>query len=801
MVDPLGPKPRRWRWIILALLVLLLLGAGEYYISRAIATKLRDTANGKLDAELRLGTVIYVPPMGAWVWNAQLVRVGQPIVQIPRAMIHLAKLPLRDQPIIISSLTLEEPRLNLSPGAFRNIMKPGAQEKAPRKLSGMLQLKRVRVRDARISYSDPNASGPPTVWRNLSLDAETVQQSPSLYALRFGSRADPLGDASAAGTIDVDELMLNLQTVAVKMRAEPDPSSTPLPQGVQEFLKKYRIHGGVAIYGKGKVLLRDPQQSSFTLDLALQDAIAQIPPNDLAVDRVAASIVCSKRAGEPVNVRVDQFELSADDKQVFVDAGELQLDAASSTWKLTDLDGYIIARRPLHPTTQPKLKFNRYQFSGRCDFTAALSGAFGLRGKDPWQAIEHEIVVKPRGASFLPKDFAHRVEDINGGEIRLANGTIVFHELAGTYGGDRLRLRAARLPVKGLPRLAQWREISGTVTFHQPLRRYSPTLDKIFDALNPDGQFVIAGSWTNERISDETRKRSYDLIVSSDTGSFALAQAELPLKKIRGDATVTPAGVVLHGAQAELLGGTVAATGRWTRGDADSYDGDLTLRDVDLAQLRQLHGSGNSRLKGRVFAQATVFGTTSEQEKLKGLRAGGEVEIERGELFHLPVLKDIFANVKGMSDVAMVSDAAAVFDIADGQIRLRDAAVSAPALGLQGTGTLGLDGTVDLKVVAAPLSDWRAGLKETNVPLVSDVAGELAGAIQKLLNAATGTLLYEFRVSGDLKKVQIVTVPTPVLTDTAAFVFEKMLAPPKKGQRPIELLRHQPSPPPRAETR
>ena len=54
------------------------------------------------------------------------------------------------------------------------------------------------------------------------------------------------------------------------------------------------------------------------------------------------------------------------------------------------------------------------------------------------------------------------------------------------------------------------------------------------------------------------------------------------------------------------------------------------------------------------------------------------------------------------------------------------------------------------------------------------VAGELAGGIQKMLNAATGALLYEFRVTGSLDKHQVIAVPTPVLTDVVSIVISAL---------------------------
>jgi hypothetical protein len=124
-------------------------------------------------------------------------------------------------------------------------------------------------------------------------------------------------------------------------------------------------------------------------------------------------------------------------------------------------------------------------------------------------------------------------------------------------------------------------------------------------------------------------------------------------------------------------------------------------------------------------------------------------------------------------------------------------------VGLQGGGTIDFSGDLDLRVVAAPLADWRENLKGTKIPVVSDVVGGVAGVLQKMLNKATGTLLYEFRVGGTVKKAEVVAVPTPVLTDAAAFVFGKMMSPPAKDQRPLDLIRRDApaSTQPRAETR
>jgi hypothetical protein len=114
-------------------------------------------------------------------------------------------------------------------------------------------------------------------------------------------------------------------------------------------------------------------------------------------------------------------------------------------------------------------------------------------------------------------------------------------------------------------------------------------------------------------------------------------------------------------------------------------------------------------------------------------------------------------------------------------VTLPQAAISAPVLGLTGSGQATFDGELDLQVVAAPLADWKDQMKRTKIPVVSDVAGEVLGGLQAMINAASKTLLYEFKVTGVVGTPKVETVPTPVLTEGVAKVFGAMLKGEKLG--------------------
>jgi hypothetical protein len=55
------------------------------------------------------------------------------------------------------------------------------------------------------------------------------------------------------------------------------------------------------------------------------------------------------------------------------------------------------------------------------------------------------------------------------------------------------------------------------------------------------------------------------------------------------------------------------------------------------------------------------------------------------------------------------------------------------------------------------------------------VGADLVGGIQKLLNTASGKLLYQFRVTGDVGKPEVKAVPAPLLTEGAAKLFGEMI--------------------------
>ena len=127
------------------------------------------------------------------------------------------------------------------------------------------------------------------------------------------------------------------------------------------------------------------------------------------------------------------------------------------------------------------------------------------------------------------------------------------------------------------------------------------------------------------------------------------------------------------------------------------------------------------------------------------------------------------------TEVLSSGEAAAVFRIRERSIELRPAALNSPALGLHGAGTIDFDGRLDIDLTAFPLGDWEKHIKDSGIPLVGDAVGNVAGAVQRLLDTATRQLVYQFRVRGTLDEPRLELEPAPILTDAVRSILGHMI--------------------------
>jgi hypothetical protein len=342
--------PRLRRWAIRLVLLLFFLALAEYLISWLIAFKLGATIGQHIDADLRIGHVIYAPPYGLKIWDASLVRGPRPrsynILDLAYADVRLARIPWRG-PLVIASLRLHRPAINFTrddaginggPGLIKPVAK-----RAPRKLSEILRLNKVRVDGARIAFDDrlvqPRQS--PLIWENISIDSDTIQKSASGYTFSLKGNSNSLAEVSASGSIDVDTLVVDLSTLGLNIQTRPDAPAAALPAKLQALAEKYNVQSRLSFHASGQFPLRDVHRSSYTATLALEDFAAHSPEIG-SIDSARIRLAGEKKADSHMSqFAFKEFAITAPGKQITLDAGTLDIDAPAAVWNLRKVTGQV----------------------------------------------------------------------------------------------------------------------------------------------------------------------------------------------------------------------------------------------------------------------------------------------------------------------------------------------------------------------------------------------------------------------------------------------------------------------------
>jgi hypothetical protein len=762
--------------------------------------------------------------------------------------LQLGELPRRDRPLVVERLILTDPSVHLvqtQQGLFgiRGFFRGTHQERRKR-LSDLFRLRRFALTGGELVYEDltrPDCA--PMVWKGLHLDLSTMPQSNAVYGYDLHVDDLPTAKVDAKGAFNIDDLTLAVQELGLRVEVAPDGQESKLPSVLQEIVRANAIRGKLEISGEATVPLLKTSTARFDVVLDLPGVTARVPQWNATLDRMVLKVRCSsdalghegatsqpstqimvasttpttptapatqpEQASPPIHVAIQLLDAGCGDTSLRIEKGVALVDPISATWRVRNLLGTLTIGGNYNslPTEVQKL-LEHLGCRGKLEFTVAGKGPLKPPpGTRPADSIQYELVAVPREFSMKPTKFPRPIEKISG-TIYVVPGLVRLQNMEGVYGGDRLFVNAARLPLAEIRREIQINEISGSIDFGAagglaarapsfekdtgsklpmpPIPAYPPPLDKILDALRPGGMYTVGGSFVIH--PKQPHSLEYKLDIASDRAALTPAPLRLPLRNVHCDATAVGSGldgtVQISNFEANLFDGKLVATGQLKRGKPLTYEGHVKITGADVRQLGDVlaeQGRKPLRLSGQGYLDAQVGGTgpTEGRSVTDNFRANGEFEIVEGEFWEVPVLKDILGLVKVSRQAATVGQAAGTFEIHDQVVELTEAAVSAPVLGLEGSGKVWFDGRLDLRVIAVPLADWEDKLKRTGIPIVSDALGLVAGGIQKALNEATSKLLYEFHVAGTIGKPEITTVPAPILSKAGAAIFGKMLSPPK----------------------
>jgi len=743
----------------LALVVGALIGArivGALFEDR-VAAALKQ----KFNVEFTSGAVIYRPPFSFYASNIQARGVeknGQPFQIFAGSMdVTLGKLPKKGEPVTIERLSLRDPKI------VWDLAQP------------------------------PVALGGIDLSFRQSLES-TIYQWETIFS------DGPALNGTAAGEIDTQDQRLDLDRLTINAQISTIMQKLPLHDRQRELMTADYPDGKCVISGSATMPLHDAKHATYQFTVDLEDVSTNIAQWKAKLEhgggRLTVRASVSDNGREPaIETSIDHFQVAAGRSRMRIESGVVTISPSDLKWRLSQVAGVAELGDAL-PFSPPRSGwfFDQGTFKGPVEFSLAASGAFHPpRDTSLLEVIDHELLAYPRDVAIQPHNFQAPLEHVHGGPIEFRGGVVTFANLSANYGKDQLLLQHGRLTLEDPDRRValddlrtqvRFEEIAGTAIFDRSSPPYPGVVGKTIRFLRPQGPFVVGGgSWyaVNRANGDSPVQRlkpDFFIRLSGDGGAFALGPGQVELTDIHGDSTIAPLSIQIADFHAKSLGGDAYASGRIVPGRPFLYRGHIDARQVDLATVAALlpNPTLQHRLNGLGGVSLDVQGAGPDplHPPADTLVADGEIEIIHSDLSSLEAVKQVATNVKKDQDVG-AGDAAAVIHVGQRKIYLQNAAVNSPLLGLQGSGTIGFDRSLDLSVVAAPLGDWRDHMRDAGAPGVGDVLG----AVQQFLNSAQGALLYQFRVTGTTSAPQTALVPAPVITEPLAALFTQMLRPDK----------------------
>ena len=701
-----------------------------------------------------------------------------------------------------------------------------SRKPAKGKPSDYFRLRRFEIHDGEIAFEDRRRQTMPRViWKNLGAELNISPTTGSLYSYEFTARNDPLAVANIRGNFDIDDLMLNVERFVLALKVEQGKPQEQLPPMLQEVLFQYGVAGALSINGNAHVSFHDPEQTRYQAALDMPAATMKLPDGDGQFDRatvklhvsseqrtaatrelerpivaselaIAASqpasrLATSRPGNQPaIVVKLDLLEVGNGDTMLHVDKGEAVLDPTSDQWRVKDL----LCRLDLgkaHSGLPKKIEqaLNKMELSGKVKLTATATGPLRPRKDTPaLDQIEYQVVAYPRDLAVKPPKWPGPITNVSA-TIHANRDAILIENAEGSYHEDRFYVSLARIPMEDIEKDVKIQEISGSVQLSGKVADYPKQFEVITEQLHPSGTWYAIGGY-DRRVGKlrPGEKPEYRFDIRCDGASAVVAENQIPLTNLKAEIVAGTRLIEIKRIEATALGGTLTGEAEITPGKGRDliYQGSAWIRDIDLKTLASYASTDEkkpTRLSGKGHLNVFVQGTGPDEthSALDNFRAQGKFEALDGDFWTLPVVDEVSGNTKVARDALTVGQAAATFEIHDQIVNLKQVAISSTVLGVQGSGTVGFDGKLNLQAVAAPLADWKDQLKRTKIPILSNVASEVAGSIQKMLNNASKKLLYEFRVTGTAKKPNIETVPAPVLTEGVARIFGKMMKGEKLG--------------------
>ncbi len=245
--------------------------------------------NAYLHPQLGFSTVRYDAP-GTLVLSGVTLTApdGTRVLELERMTLTLAEVPRLGQPIMVERVELESPTVRLVRGpvgadgergwlGLDPMVKavPGRDDAvAPEfRLSNVLRLRHVALRDASLHYDEGEGS-PPMILRGIEASLDLVPEEHNgeavWYAVRTASRVGHAAELEVRGAVSLDRLVADVERLLLTAEIAPDAMDV-LPPQVQSLLMERDARGVLEVRAWGRADLNDPFAGPLTAQVTLRE--------------------------------------------------------------------------------------------------------------------------------------------------------------------------------------------------------------------------------------------------------------------------------------------------------------------------------------------------------------------------------------------------------------------------------------------------------------------------------------------------------------------------------------------------
>lgn len=269
-------------------------GEGESGLEAWIGENVRAVVQGYLKPELSFDSLDYQAPRGVEILGLQLAAPNQPLLSIERAYLELAEIPRRGKPILVERIEVDKPRIHVvqtADGAFVGwgdfVRGEGQREESVdegRRLSDVLRLRQVVIRDGGLEYRGPEDEEPlrlPGI--DVTLNTPPNEERPGWYRLAGELGLERVFALSLETQLNLDDI--TFEELDLKLGAALGPDGYEVfPPALQGVVRRHEVEGTLDAQVSGRVRVSDLSTTDLAIEVKLDDAHARMEENQVAID-------------------------------------------------------------------------------------------------------------------------------------------------------------------------------------------------------------------------------------------------------------------------------------------------------------------------------------------------------------------------------------------------------------------------------------------------------------------------------------------------------------------------------------